>query len=293
MVRLTREAAYLARGRSTDIVEKVGAGLARLREIEQLVDQQLGLKLESLTMLDVGAGQLQFQMAYFGLRNEVVGIDLDVIARGFDARSYLQMLRTNGPARVAKTAGRKLLLVDSRYRRELARQLGVKQLSVAEVIQMDATNTTFADGSFDFAYALAVFQHLEHPDAVISEISRVLRPGGALYLDFILFTSRTGSHDVRLLASQDGSLPLWAHLRPRYRDQVQPNAYVNRLRLADWVLLLESRLPGVEIILRQPEAERLEPAARALWEQGELTDYTLDELLTSKVIVLWRKPPPF
>ena len=49
-------------------------------------------------------------------------------------------------------------------------------------------------------------------------------------------------------------------------------------------------MPGFECVLYRPEAARLEPEAKKLQEQGELTDYSLEELLTSKVAVLWRKP---
>jgi SAM-dependent methyltransferase len=287
---LTREAMYLARGRSADVSDKVAEILARLEEVEQLVAERLDMKLEGMRMLDVGAGQLKVQMAYFALRNDVVGIDQDVIAGGFNLGRYFEMWRKNGPRRVAKTIGRKALLVDARYRRELASQLKVERLPALLVTQMDAGNMTFPDESFDFVYALAVFQHLESPAAVVDEMIRVLVPGGGLYLDFILYTSRTGSHDVRLLADKDAELPLWAHLRPDLQGMVQSNAYLNRVRLPDWVRMFEERMPGAQIILRQPEKEWLAPAATALQQQGELTEYSLDELLSSKVAILWRKP---
>jgi SAM-dependent methyltransferase len=277
---MAREAVNLARSRSDDVSEKVARTLADLRAIEDLSRQHAGLELNGVKILDIGAGQLLLQMTYFAVRrNEVVGIDQDVIVRGFSIPGYLSMLRANGPKRVLKTLGRKALLVDARYERELARQLQVEKLPRLKALQMDAASMTFADGSFDFVYAFA-----------LEEIGRVLRPGGALYFDFILYTSRGGSHDVRLLGGQDGAVPDWAHLREEYAPIVRPNAYLNRIRLPDWLNLFEEHLPGAYIDLKQPEAEPLEPQVRALWEAGELTDYSLDELLTTKVAVLWRKP---
>src|SRR5262249_29702228 len=150
-----------------------------------------------LQVLDVGAGQMALQASYFALRNDVVGIDLDVIARGFAPGDYVRMARHNGLRRTVKTLGRKTLLVDARYRRELARQRGVAALPAPSILTMDASAMSFGDESFDFVYALAIFQHLECPSDVLTEMRRVLRPGGVLYFDFMLYTGPQESHDVR------------------------------------------------------------------------------------------------
>jgi hypothetical protein len=49
---------------------------------------------------------------YFGINNQVPAIDLDVIPCGCDLGSYLRMFQENGFGPLAKTVGRKLLLVD-------------------------------------------------------------------------------------------------------------------------------------------------------------------------------------
>jgi SAM-dependent methyltransferase len=265
--------------------------LSGLRAIEAEADETLGIELSGLEMLDVGAGQLFLQASYFSLRNSVVGIDLDVIAHGFDLGSYLGVLRENGSKRFAKTAGRKLMLVDSRYRREMTRQLGVERLPVPELRQMDAANMAFPDGSFDFVYSIVVFQHLPDPGAVLAEMLRVLRPGGGVYVEVTLFTSPTGSLDVRALAGGRHDLQSWAHLQPSTGEEVRPNAYVSRFRLDDWRDLFERWMPGVTIRpVPQSDAERFEQEARSAWSRGQLTDYTLEDLLTNKIVVLWRKP---
>jgi SAM-dependent methyltransferase len=272
---------------------KVARMLGHLGEVERLCSERLGVTLTGRRMLDVGAGQLLLQMAYFTVRgNDVVGIDSDVIARGVDPRAYLRMLRANGPYRVVKTLGRKVLVVDARYKRAFARQMGIATFPRLDVREMDATELALADETFDFVYSLAVFQHLRDPEPALDEMIRVLRPGGGLYLDFMLYTSRTGSGDIRSLAGRTAGAPLWAHLRPHLQEQVRPSAYVNHIRLPQWRRIFETRMAGVEIVLRQPEAEELENEARTLRDRGELRDYTLDELLTSQVAVLWRKPEP-
>ena len=290
LAQFIREARHLLTDVGRDIPLQVSAILERLHEVEQLSAEKLALRLERRKMLDVGAGQMMLQMAYFSAKNDVYGVDFDVIASGIDVASYLRMLRTNGAKRVVKTVGRKSLLIDTRYRRELARQMGVSGFPPLRVKQMDVSSLTFPDASFDFVYALATFQHLSDPRRALEQMTRVLAPGGGLYLDFILHTSRTGSHDVRYFTGDDGDLPLWPHLRPRYEGLVHPNAHLNRLRLPEWNQIFEETMPGFECVLYQPEAARLEPEAKKLQEQDELTDYSFEELLTSKVAALWRKP---
>jgi len=45
----------------------------------------------------------------------------------------------------------------------------------------DAHRLPFRDGSFDFVFSLAVFEHLHSPWIAAKEIARVLRPGGRVY----------------------------------------------------------------------------------------------------------------
>lgn len=58
---------------------------------------------------------------------------------------------------------------------ELARAAGVDARKID-----DAGDLPFADGSFDVAICVEVFEHLMRPDGAAREIHRVLRPGGEL-----------------------------------------------------------------------------------------------------------------
>jgi SAM-dependent methyltransferase len=284
-----REATQLARGRATQIPVQVRGNLEHLRELEELADHTLGLRLEHLHVLDVGAGQLRTQMIYFARRNTVTGIDTDVVVDGFDLPGYVQMLLTNGPKRLIKTLGRKALGVDRRYQRELARQLGVPRVTCPKPLVMDAGHMAFPDQTFEFVYSIVVFQSLAQPAGVLDEMVRVLKPGGGVYFDFILYTGPTGGLDVRHLGRGEAVLPPWAHLRPAYAPLVQPNAYLNRLRLPEWRIMIDERMPGATLHLIEPEDPALRDEAASLHER-ELRYFTLEELLTSKVVVLWRKP---
>jgi SAM-dependent methyltransferase len=55
--------------------------------------------------------------------------------------------------------------------------------SGAEVLLKPLEDCGFDDGSFDAVLLSAVLEHLYNPNEVLSEIARILRPGGALFLD--------------------------------------------------------------------------------------------------------------
>ncbi len=51
---------------------------------------------------------------------------------------------------------------------------------VDDLLEMDAEAMSFADGSFDIAVAMFVASVVPHPRALLSEMRRVVRPGGQL-----------------------------------------------------------------------------------------------------------------
>jgi methionyl-tRNA formyltransferase len=279
---MVRHAAYLyARKSSPELVDQL---LGRLRDLEvRLADN--GFPLVGRRVLEIGSGQLLGALAYLSRANDAVGIDLDVIPQGLDVRAYARMLRVNGPRRVAKTAIRKSLRVDARYRSRLSDQIG--RIPKLDVRQMSADHLEFPDESFDFVYCDSVLQHVPDARRVLAEIGRTLAAGGFFFAEWHLYTSKTGSLDPRALT---GELPHWAHLRPGLADGLTPTAYVNRLRLPDWQKLFAEELPGAELELAQPDREELELELAGLHAEGELLEYGEDELLTQSVSVLWRKP---
>jgi len=50
--------------------------------------------------------------------------------------------------------------------------------NLAQVLQAEATNIPFADGTFEYIYSHGVLHHLDQPRRMVEEIFRVLRPGG-------------------------------------------------------------------------------------------------------------------
>lgn len=74
----------------------------------------------------------------------------------------------------------------------------------------DAHQLPFADNTFDFVYATAVFEHLHHPFQAALEILRVLRPGGLALVDCNFVYPFHGYPAVYFNASGEGMKQLFA-----------------------------------------------------------------------------------
>lgn len=256
---------------------------------EQRMEEKLGGPLIGRRILEIGPGQGLERGRYFALRNEVVGLDLDVIPRGFDLPAYTRMLRRNGLGRLLKTVGRRLLVGrsdDAAWKETV----GVDQMPWPEIRYGDICQMVPAEEGFDVVMSWSVFEHLPDPRAALRNVIRTLRPGGIFYISLHLYTSHSGHHDIRAFTGDEERLPLWGHLRPATRHQLHPSSYLNEWRLARWRALFSELAPGADEFLEQydnPEkyGPRLTPALRA-----ELDAYTDEELFTVDVIYLWQKP---
>jgi ubiquinone/menaquinone biosynthesis C-methylase UbiE len=277
--------------RMHDIPTRIRRALEDARALEVEISKLLGVPVAGLKLLEIGPGQKLVQLSYFGIKNEAVGIDLDFIMQRLNLRGSLRMLKQNGWLRTCKTVGRKLARIDVHTRKELRSQLGSQTTPNLRVLRMDATKMSFPDNQFDVVFSRATFEHLANPAAVVSEIRRVLKPGGVMSIGLHLFTCDSGCHDTRILAGQRGDLPYWAHLRPEHERKIRPNSYVNRLRLADWVRVFQSEMPGCKVKALQDTSEVFRRELGKLRSQGELMDYSDEELYAYGVEAIWRKPP--
>ena len=96
--------------------------------------------------------------------------------------------------RIARELGAKVVMVDSSLRMvELARARGV------DARVGDAQDLPFADGEFDCTVAAWMLYHVEDLDRALSELRRVLRPGGR----FVAVTNgREHMQELRRLAGE-------------------------------------------------------------------------------------------
>ncbi len=259
------------------------------RQIEAAVFERTGVRLENLKVLEVGPGQQLRYMRCFAQKNEVIGIDTDVILQGLGPSDVLKMVRTNPWMRTLKTLGRVALGRDSRFLSALARELGVEKLGPLPTAQMNAEKMTFPEESFGFVFSCSVFEHIADPLAALHEVARVLRPGGVACISVHLYTSHSGQHDPRIFAAREPTPPFWPHLRPAFAHTVRPSAFLNRLSLKQWKMLFSAAMPGVKFLYDR-DREELALALGWLRADHELSDYDDDELLTVNVIAIWQKP---
>jgi len=67
-----------------------------------------------------------------------------------------------------------------------------------QVLQGDAREIPFADSSFDFAMAWDVIEHIEEDYKVLTEVKRVLKPGGIFSVSVPCDMALWSKHDVEL-----------------------------------------------------------------------------------------------
>lgn len=122
--------------------------------------------------------------------------------------------------------------------------------------QADAYALPFPDGSFDVACAMDLLEHVERPDQVIAELSRVLAPSGVLFFHTFnrtwlaklivikgveLFVANTPPdlHVLRLFVTPDEMTAMCRHnaLEPLAVHGVRP-----RFRWPLWRMLLTGRV---------------------------------------------------
>jgi SAM-dependent methyltransferase len=274
--------------RRHDMAHQCAVRLERLERDEARIGKVLGREVRDLEILVVGHGPHLIEARYFGVRNRVTGIDLDVVPIGFDPAAYVSMLRRNGVGRTVKTVGRKLLGIDRSLASEWRRALHVERFREPRRLVGDICEGPPSEASFDLAVSWSVFQHIPDPERALAAILRALRPGAAVFIGIHLYTSNTGHHDIRAFTGGAASLPPWGHLRAATRHLVTPSAYLNQWRLSQWRQLFASAFDEVHEFREPYDQEaalaRLDPAVRA-----ELAGYSDDELTTVDVFFGGRK----
>lgn len=244
------------------------------------------LPLKNLNFLEIGPGQGLERAYYFGMRNHVTALDLDVIPTG--PMGYLKMIQENGFGRFAKTVGRQLF-VGKANRAAWAKAIGAKTLQAPTLMHGNICQQVPKHKSYDGVISWSVFEHLPNPEAALTHVIEALRPGGLFYISLHLYTSNSGHHDIRAFTGKEDALPLWAHLRPSTSHLIEPSSYLNGWRLSQWRELLTAKAPGFTEYLESYEHKQKYGSQMTPELRKELSDYTDEELYTVNAIYMWKK----
>lgn len=96
-----------------------------------------------------------------------------------------------------------------------AKHVEIEKLSCEKgnLIQMDAHSLVFDDEYFDHVLCISGFEHFSFPETVLSEIIRVLKPGGVALISYEpIWTCHYGHHLHHFGSDILGLVPFWGHL---------------------------------------------------------------------------------
>ncbi|MCT6837830.1 MAG: class I SAM-dependent methyltransferase [Bifidobacteriales bacterium] len=89
--------------------------------------------------------------------------------------------------------------------KERVKRDGLRNLD--ELLVMDAEQTSFADNSFDIAVGMFVASVVPHPDRLLAELKRVVKPGGhILFVNHFLARGGIRLHVERVMARASRAL---------------------------------------------------------------------------------------
>ena len=180
--------------------------------------------------------------------------------------------------------------------------------TVGILIELDAASLGFPAGTFDLVLSISTLEHALDVDAVLSEIARVLRPGGLALLTFEPVWSCSYGHHLHHFGDCAKLIPPWGHLTsapermrqsltgrwpedaPLSLDQAIEWVYsgraINRLTIRDFRECFRRCSLRVEWMIDLKE-EPSDPVA--VQHVARLTGMSVDELGTKGLSVLLRK----
>ena len=172
-------------------------------------------------------------------------------------------------------------------------------ISAFEFHAVDATKLIYRDGLFDLVVSFNALEHIPDPGLAISEMIRVARPGGLIYITFDpIWTCDSGSHFQHRVPEP------WRHLLdPAFAEAIvqaggsqdEANEYrvaMNRKRLADYRAAFEAVRGRVDYLMETEWSGCVHPnhLKHPNFKRCLDAGYSRDELLTRGMAKLIRKP---
>lgn len=273
--------------------------LADIDEYERIVAQCGGRPLRQSRIFELGHGGRATRLVLLmSLGIDAWGIDRDRAHLKGGVRDLIAIASENGIERALKTAVRGLLS-DRKYHDRLMEAIRSRgghytilpeRLLVGDLTDAAALDA-FGEGFFDVAYSEDVFEHIPRDGLpnVVSNLKKVLRPGGLALIRPNVFTGITGGHltewfphlvdDRRPRRSEP-----WEHLR---RGRYLPDTHLNRVTRSEYRQLFQRHFDVLDERVKYPDLGRqwLTPDVRQ-----ELEMYDEEELFSNTVLWVLRRP---
>ena len=152
----------------------------------------------------------------------------------------------------------------------------------ARYCRTSGTDLPFRDGSFDMVMASDVLEHIEHDDKAVSEIARVLRPGGSTILSVPAHGWLFSQHDTALQHFRRYSKPAVRDLLERNRLMVSRLSYWNA---ALFPVVCIQRLIGKRRRTGQPQSDTVLPPR--LLNEALARLLAVESALASRITLPW------
>jgi SAM-dependent methyltransferase len=150
----------------------------------------------------------------------------------------------------------------------------------------DVDYLPFPRDSFDLVTSIAAFEHFFHVDQVLSELQRVVRPGGVIWSGIHPYTTLSGGHNVKRaeipLVSIPKGIDVWDHLRKKTIPEYKP---LNKIRIQQYIDSFSRYFQILESYCYMREGEHL--LTKEI--EVELSDYSRDELTCGLLIIVAQK----
>ena len=256
-----------------DMINRAQVDYEWFRSVVATLEPYVG-SVKGKTILDVGCGRrysLTLLLHNFG--NKVVGADPRYIGINtpFIVR-WWKALRADGLEAFGRAVIFTMAMKNRTYYGAL-RKLCDFPLDTdgIEIEHTDLTRLPFPDETFDIAVSVDFFEHMTNVSETVSELKRVMKAGGVIYIHIHIFTGLSGGHQHDWEDTR--KIPPWDHLR---QEKHKPPIYLNRLRKDELLSILKANFGILEVkdYIREQARELLTDEIRA-----ELSEYSEEELI--------------